>query len=71
MNLSPTIVNVGYLVAAVLFILDLKWMTHPKTAVRGNRAGTLAMFIAVFVTLTGFNLFGQGLRDAMDPRLRH
>lgn len=26
--------------------------------------------IAVFVTLTAFNLFGQGLRDAMDPRLR-
>lgn len=26
---------------------------------------------AIFVTLTGFNLFGQGLRDAMDPRLRH
>lgn len=27
--------------------------------------------IAIFITLTGFNLFGQGLRDAMDPRLRH
>ena len=26
--------------------------------------------IAIFVTLTGFNLFGQGLRDAMDPKLR-
>ena len=26
--------------------------------------------IAIFVTLTAFNLFGQGLRDAMDPRLR-
>lgn len=25
---------------------------------------------AIFVTLTAFNLFGQGLRDAMDPRLR-
>ena len=24
---------------------------------------------AIFVTLTGFNLFGQGLRDAMDPKL--
>jgi peptide/nickel transport system permease protein len=24
----------------------------------------------IFVTLTAFNLFGQGLRDAMDPRLR-
>jgi peptide/nickel transport system permease protein len=27
--------------------------------------------LAIFVTLTAFNLFGQGLRDAMDPRLRH
>jgi peptide/nickel transport system permease protein len=26
--------------------------------------------LAIFVTLTAFNLFGQGLRDAMDPRLR-
>jgi peptide/nickel transport system permease protein len=26
--------------------------------------------IAIFTTLTGFSLFGQGLRDAMDPRLR-
>ena len=26
--------------------------------------------IAIFVTLTAFNLLGQGLRDAMDPRLR-
>jgi peptide/nickel transport system permease protein len=26
--------------------------------------------IAIFLTLTAFNLFGQGLRDAMDPKLR-
>ena len=26
--------------------------------------------IAVFVTVVGFNLVGDGLRDAMDPRLR-
>lgn len=26
--------------------------------------------LAIFVTLTGFNLLGQGLRDAMDPKLR-
>lgn len=31
----------------------------------------LAPGIVIFVTLTAFNLFGQGLRDAMDPRLRH
>jgi peptide/nickel transport system permease protein len=27
--------------------------------------------VAIFLTLTAFNLFGQGLRDAMDPKLRH
>ncbi len=27
--------------------------------------------IAIFVTLVAFNLLGQGLRDAMDPRLRN
>ena len=26
--------------------------------------------IAIFVTVLGFNLFGDGLRDALDPRLK-
>lgn len=26
--------------------------------------------VAIFITLTGFNLLGQGLRDALDPKLR-
>ena len=26
--------------------------------------------LAIFVTVTAFNLVGEGLRDAMDPRLR-
>ena len=39
--LSQQIVNIAYLVAAVLFILDLKWMAHPRTAVRGNGTGTI------------------------------
>ena len=49
--LSQHIVNIVYLVAAVLFILDLKWMAHPRTAVRGNRAGALGMALAIAVTL--------------------
>jgi len=49
--LDSNIVNIAYVVAAVLFILDLKWMAHPRTAVRGNRAGALAMLIAVLATL--------------------
>jgi NAD(P) transhydrogenase subunit beta len=49
--LSQQIVNIVYLVAAVLFILDLKWMAHPRTAVRGNRAGALGMALAIAATL--------------------
>jgi NAD/NADP transhydrogenase beta subunit len=37
-------------VAAVLFILDLKWMAHPRTAVRGNTVGALGMLLAIFAT---------------------
>ncbi len=48
---AHSLVNLAYLAAAVLFILDLKWMAHPRTAVRGNRAGGLAMLIAVVATL--------------------
>ncbi|HUP25387.1 MAG TPA: NAD(P)(+) transhydrogenase (Re/Si-specific) subunit beta [Thermoanaerobaculia bacterium] len=43
--------GIGYLVAAVLFILGLKGLGHPRTAVRGNLLGSLGMLIAVVVTL--------------------
>ena len=46
-----TLINFAYLVASVLFILGLKGLTHPRTAVRGNLLGALAMFVAVAVTL--------------------
>jgi NAD(P) transhydrogenase subunit beta len=43
--------NVAYLVAAVLFIMGLKGLTHPRTAVRGNFLGALGMLLAVVVTV--------------------
>ena len=49
--MQSTIINVAYLVSSVLFILGLKGLTHPRTAVRGNRLGAVAMLIAVVVTL--------------------
>ncbi len=49
--LSQHLVNIIYLVAAVLFILDLQWMAHPRTAVRGNLVGTLGMLLAIAATL--------------------
>ncbi len=41
----------GYLVAAVLFILGLKRLSRPRTAVRGNACGAAGMLVAVVVTL--------------------
>jgi NAD(P) transhydrogenase subunit beta len=44
-------VNLAYLVAACLFIIGLKGLGHPRTAVRGNQLGALGMLIAIVVTL--------------------
>ncbi|MBN1585998.1 MAG: NAD(P)(+) transhydrogenase (Re/Si-specific) subunit beta, partial [Candidatus Omnitrophica bacterium] len=49
--MSPTLINLAYLVASVLFILGLKGLTHPRTAVRGNWLGAWGMLLAVVVTL--------------------
>jgi NAD(P) transhydrogenase subunit beta len=46
-----SIINLVYLVAAVLFIAGLKGLAHPRTAVRGNAMSALGMLIAIVVTL--------------------
>ena len=43
--------QIGYLIAASLFVLGLKGLGHPRTAVRGNLLGSLGMLLAVVVTL--------------------
>jgi H+-translocating NAD(P) transhydrogenase subunit beta len=48
---SPTFIDFAYLIAATLFIFGLKGLTHPRTAVQGNRYGALAMLIAIVATL--------------------
>ncbi|HIQ30800.1 MAG TPA: NAD(P)(+) transhydrogenase (Re/Si-specific) subunit beta [Aquifex aeolicus] len=49
--MEELLINLAYLLSASLFILGLKGLSHPKTAVRGNLLGALGMFIAVLVTL--------------------
>ncbi|MCZ6682319.1 MAG: NAD(P)(+) transhydrogenase (Re/Si-specific) subunit beta [Planctomycetota bacterium] len=44
-------INSAYLVASILFIMGLKGLTHPRTAVRGNLYGALGMLLAIVVTL--------------------
>ena len=49
--MHPNLTNAVYLVSAVLFILGLKGLTSPRTAVRGNLLGALGMLLAVVATL--------------------
>ena len=50
--MSPAaLTDLAYLVSATLFILGLKGLTHPRTAVRGNLLGALGMLLAIVVTL--------------------
>jgi len=58
--MSGWLLNLLYLVAAVLFIFGLKGLTHPRTAVRGNFLGALGMLLAVVVTLLDRNVLGSG-----------
>jgi len=48
---SDTLLQVTYLVATVLFVLSLKWLSSPATARRGVFAGELGMLLAVAGTL--------------------
>ena len=40
------------------------------TSIQSNPWISLFPGLAIFVTVLGFNLFGDGLRDALDPRLK-
>ncbi len=49
--MSQYLVDTVYLIAAILFILGIKGLTRPKTAVRGNLLSSTGMLLAVVVTL--------------------
>ncbi|MBV8894428.1 MAG: NAD(P)(+) transhydrogenase (Re/Si-specific) subunit beta [Acidobacteria bacterium] len=46
-----TVIELFYLLASILFILSLKWLSSPSTARRGVLAGELGMVIAIAGTL--------------------
>jgi len=61
-NVPQGYIQLAYLAAAVLFILGLKGLTHPRTAVRGNLLGATGMLVAIVATLlVGHQGLGWGL----------
>lgn len=59
--MSTVTVNLIYLVASVLFILGIRGLTHPRTAVRGNMLGASGMLLAIVATLLDNQVFGSGM----------
>jgi NAD(P) transhydrogenase subunit beta len=49
--IATAFTQISYIVAAALFILSLKWLSHPDTARRGVRAGEIGMALAIAGTL--------------------
>jgi NAD(P) transhydrogenase subunit beta len=49
--MSTGAVNILYLIAASLFIIGLRGLSHPRTAVRGNLIGAVGMLLAIIATL--------------------
>jgi NAD(P) transhydrogenase subunit beta len=56
--MPANLVNLFYLAAAVLFILGLRDLSHPKTAVRGNLMAASGMLLAVVVTVVDQDVVG-------------
>ncbi|MEX2444933.1 MAG: NAD(P)(+) transhydrogenase (Re/Si-specific) subunit beta [Alkalispirochaeta sp.] len=59
--MTATVVNLAYLLSAVLFIVGLKGLSHPRSAVRGNITGSLGMLLAIVATLVA--------QDVLNPLL--
>jgi len=53
---TETLIQLGYILAAVFFIFGIKMLGSAKTARRGNLVSALGMFIAVVVTLFGMEM---------------
>lgn len=51
MKLSNDLFAIAYLAATILFIFGLKGLSHPKTALQGNKLSMAGMLLAVVVTL--------------------
>ncbi|WP_404376109.1 NAD(P)(+) transhydrogenase (Re/Si-specific) subunit beta [Vreelandella aquamarina] len=58
--MSLSFVNLFYLVSAVLFIIGIKGLTRPRTAVRGNLLAAVGMLVAVVVTLLDQSILSYG-----------
>ena len=59
-NVKDTLVAIIYLMSAVMFILGVKRLANPKTAVQGNRLGAFGMLVAMLGAVLDFGITIDG-----------
>jgi NAD(P) transhydrogenase subunit beta len=59
-TIKEIVVAILYLVSAVFFIVGIKRLSHPKTAIKGNQLGAIGMLVAA---VTAFLDFGVVVND--------
>ncbi len=80
-NLMTRIVDIIYSIPTLLYIILLSVVFRDSfdkllqsgsffTPLRAAGSGLISICLAIFITILAFNLFGDGLRDALDPRMR-
>ena len=63
--MGATLSTLAYLVAAVLFILALRGLSHPETSKRGNQFGMIGMAIAIVATLARPGMSYDGIGEIL------
>jgi H+-translocating NAD(P) transhydrogenase subunit beta len=63
--INGALINLFYLASSVLFIVGLKGLSHPRTAVRGNLLGAVGMLLAVVATFLYRDPLGHGPLQAI------
>lgn len=58
---SSQFIDLGYLISASLFVLGIKGLTKPRTAVRGNKLAATGLVLAVLLTLLNKNIISYKL----------
>lgn len=58
---STQFIDLGYLISASLFVLGIKGLTKPRTAVRGNQLAAAGLVLAVLLTLLNKNIISYKL----------
>ena len=63
-TLGDSILELSYLIAAILFVVGLKLLSHPETARKGNLWAAAGMLLAMLTTFIFHkNEFGEGIKN--------